>query len=241
MKRLALLIAMTAALGAASSARADLVIAVQDATMAESASQVAVNVLIYSTTGNDTLANYQYVLQVSPAAGNADSGAMEFSASLSVYNFSSKYIFASDGTTFTAGQPFGTTRNGANPPNDQFLTTDSTSDSSGNYINVPIGTSANPGLLATVVLTPETGTNAPHAGDKFDISLQASDPFTTFQYDPVPNDGNPSNLQNVPFSGTTGVLSIVAATPTPEPGSMALFGCGGLLLAGYAWRRRRGA
>jgi hypothetical protein len=210
--------------------------------MSESASSQYVDVRIYSTTGTDLLANYQYKFQITPDASNPDVGALDFNAVNNVYNAAYQneppgYVFSAANTGYVLGSPVGNVTNGAHPPNDLFTSADTSSDPSTlNFVNVQVGDSLHPSLLARLLLVPEAGTNAPHQGDKFIITLLASDPFTVFQYADSQN-----NLHDVTASGIAGTVTIgPPVQPTPEPDTMALLSAGGFLLfAGRALGRTR--
>lgn len=229
---------LTALLGLfafATPASADLVITVLDTTMAENATSQFVDVRISSTTGTDLLAIYNYQFQLTPQGGNPDLGALDFDATNNVYNNAYKngppaYVFAAH-TGYSNGDQIGN----SSAPFDQFNAGDFSTDS-GNFVNVTVGDSGNPSLLARLLLVPEFGTNAPHVGDKFDISLVTDPNVTNFQYADADN-----NLHDVAFTGVTGTVTIgPPVTPVPEPGTTALLsGAASAVLVGSALRRRR--
>jgi len=212
--------------GFAVPARADLIISIGNASVAQGGTGT-VDVLLTSTAGSqapDLINNYAFQLQITN--NGVDNTQLAFSANqdfgyISNSSFNPAYLFL--GNSFDAAPPSSPVGSPGQTvyPNDTFTGADSTY--SGNPVSLSSG---NTYLLASLTVTTLTGAS-PLVGDAFTISLVPTSNtfFDNFDF----NSG--SELTATPFTSTSGTVNIVAAA-VPEPSSIVTGLTALLILAG---------
>lgn len=222
--------------------RAELVVTVNDASVAQGSTNGTVDVYLSSnnTTGSDTFNTVGFQLVIT----NGPNDSLTFNSTQNFdYLNASNYVFSGNSVDWASGQssppPNGGSAGTTTYGNDTFTGFDQTNDLS----TVSLNSSSTPLLLASLTLT-ATG----DVGDRYTISL-------------VPSSGNGSNdpsiggnantffdtqdssfneTAHVGFISNPGTITIVAAS-VPEPGSLVLGLSATAMLGGVgAVRRRRG-
>jgi hypothetical protein len=211
-------------LALASTARADLVVAVQDLNLAAGGSGYVEVLISYSGSGLSAINQTSFQFQITTTGSTL----MAFTDSpnpASDPTFQrSNYVFAgSTGGVPNSGDvangfPLGSAfASSGSPVKDQF--------SGGDFFNASgDATVTSNQILAELPVTAATGVFAPNAGDRFTISLVGSG--TSFM---------DSSNNSLAYTSTPGTVSISAASP--EPGSLLLTGFAAL--SGFAFLYRR--
>ena len=212
---LAPLFSLAAALVLGTHARADFVVTIGSAAVAQGGTGT-VDVLIRSTgTGGDKLSSFGFEFQVTPTGPrHLDFRNPQLDAQLGAVN----YVFAGDSGDLVSTLPVGAVKSVSGGTNNQFIGGDDTN--SGGDVTV-----TSDKLLVRLNLTAATSA-APIVGDSFTISLIPS-AFTDFRS---------ANNALIPFTSTPGVVRI---TGVPEPSAVLLFAAGAALTLSASTRFRR--
>jgi hypothetical protein len=207
---------LATALVPAAVSRADFVVTVGSATVAQGGTGT-VDVLIRSTNpAGDPLSSFGFDFQIlSAGAAHLDFQNPQHDAQLA----QAGYVFAGNSGDAVDKVAVGAVHSVAGGVNNQFVGGDET-DSGGN-----VSVQGNV-LLVRLDLTALTS-SAPLAGDRFTVALVA-DAFTGFR---------DANNAPIPFTSTLGVVTIGAAVP--EPSALVTTLIGGALILGLVARRRR--
>ncbi len=215
----------------AAPARADFVISIGSPAIPQGGTGT-LDVLLTSTAGSSTpdlLNNYAFTLQIT---GPHE---LQFSTTQSFgYLTNSQYVFAGDSTAQMTSSPGGTASTTVYS-NDTFIGSDSTF--SGNPVSLSSANS--PVLLAALTLN-ATITNP---GDSYSISLvpptgNGSMNSSSQTFFDVFNFNTGSETSAVPFTSTSGTVTITGASSIPEPASITSGLTAMLILAGIAGARR---
>jgi hypothetical protein len=202
--------------GPAKPARADVVVTIGNATIAQGGTG-SVDVMIRSTNpAGDPLSSFGFEFQLTPTGPrHLDFRNPQRDAQLTLPG----YVFAGNSGDLVDGSAVGAVHSIGSGTNNQFVGGDETD--SGDDVTVKGDV-----LLARLDLTAATS-SPPQAGDTFSLSL-LSGPFTGFR---------DSNNSPVAFSSTTGTITMAAAA-VPEPSPVLLFLAGALLTGAVAVQSR---
>ncbi|WP_148596839.1 PEP-CTERM sorting domain-containing protein [Aquisphaera giovannonii] len=209
------------ALGWAVPARADLVISIGDATVAQGGTGT-LNVYLSSTadaSAPDVINNYAFLIQITAnTAGN-----LAFSSSQGFgYLNDGSYVFFGNSADYVAGlmspPPVGGTPSTTDYPNDSFVGFDTTND----FSPVALSSSSGPVLLASLSLDASITSE----GESFTVSLvpnagDGSSGSGSGTYFDVVDDGF-SEQSAVSYTSTSGTVTITAAVPEPASASLGL-------------------
>jgi hypothetical protein len=217
------------------SARATLMLQVEDATMV-SGGPTYVDVMVSSTTGNDVLDSFGFDFQISTLTGTGAVGFVNPQPADYLTDPKSNYVFLNNSGDVANSFPVGNVTQTTNA-NDTYSGGDFTSVSP----DVPIGTT--PQLLARLEVTGDGGTQTPNPGDTFAVTLEpVSSGYTSFS-----DSGFNAVVSNVDTSPVFGVVTDMSPSDggsnVPEPSTLVALVSGGVglcLLQGTRLVRRLG-
>jgi hypothetical protein len=222
--------------GPAFPAQAGLVVSIGTTTVAQGGTGT-LDVYLSSTTPSSTpdqINDYAFTLQITPSTV----GNLAFSVSQTFgYLNSNNYVFFGNSADYIAGlaspPPFGGTPLTTVYANDTFLGFDNTNDFT------PVSLSSNSGQVLLATLTLDASITS--VGEAFSVSLvpamgDGSQTSGSSSYFNVV-DSNFSQLSAVPFTSTSGTVTITPAS-VPEPASIILGSTGILIVTCYLSPRR---